>query len=309
MHFKTYIHKKIDELSKLKKSAFLAIAACIVWSTAFVAIKIGLRYLPPLHLAGLRFMISGLIIFPFCSNYSSNLKIIWIHKWYVLKVSFFSTFLLYSLFHYGISLVPASVTALVIGSGPLFIAIFARYLKNEPLTKRKSVAIATGFAGIGIIAVGRFGGFLSVEVSWLGLGVLILANLSGSFGNIVISNNKVPINPIFVNAIQLFIGGLSIFILSLLIEDYEYVQLPKTFYLALLWLSLIGSIGFSLWFVVLKMPGVKVSEINVWKFIIPVLGAILSWIILPDESPELIVILGMVLVGFSLIIMYYRLKK
>lgn len=296
-------------MSLYRKSAFLAILACIVWSTAFAAIKIGLNYLPPLHLAGIRFMLSGLIIFPFCSNYSKNFRIIWQHKWYVLKVSFFSTFLLYSLFHYGISLVPASVTALVIGSGPLFIALFARYYKNENLTRRKSVAIATGFAGIGVIAVGRFGGFLSAEVSWLGLGVLILANLSGSFGNIIISNNKVPVHPVFVNAAQLFIGGLGIFLVSMILEDYTFSPLPGKFYLAMLWLSLIAAIGFSLWFVVLNMPGVKVSEINVWKFIIPVLGAVLSWIILPDEKPEWIVIAGMVLVGLSLVVMYYKIKK
>jgi drug/metabolite transporter (DMT)-like permease len=53
----------------------------------------------------------------------------------------------------------------------------------------------------------------------------------------------------------------------------------------------------------------KVSEINVWKFIIPVLGAVLSWIILPDEKPEWIVIAGMVLVGLSLVVMYYKVKK
>ena len=296
-------------MSLFKKSAFLAILACIVWSSAFAAIKIALQYMPPLHLAGLRFMLSGLLILPFCKNHLQNFKVIWKHKGYVLKVSFFSTFLIYSFFHYGISLVPASITALVIGSGPLFIAIFARYFKNEPITRKKSFAIATGFAGIGIIALGRFGGFLSEEVSWLGLGVLILANLSGSFGNIVISNNKVPVNPVFVNAIQLFIGGLGIFLVSLILEDYQYQPLHIGFYLALLWLSLIAAIGFSLWFVVLRMPGVKVSEINVWKFIIPVLGAILSWVILPDENPEWVVIAGMVLVGMSLVVMYYRVKK
>lgn len=296
-------------MNALKKSTYLAILACIVWSTAFVAIKIGLRYLPPLHLAGIRFMLSGLIIFPFCKNYKKNFRIVWESRAYIFKVSFFSTFLLYSLFHYGISKVPASVTALIIGASPLFIAIFARFLKNELLTKRKVLAIICGFAGIGIIAIGRFGGFLSEEVSWIGLGVLLLANLSGSYGNIMISNNKVPASPVFVNSVQLFCGGAGIFLVSLFIEDYHYTPLPINFYFALLWLSLIGSIGFSLWFVVLKMPGVKVSEINVWKFIIPVLGAILSWILLPDESPQLIVICGMVLVGFSLIIMNYKTRK
>lgn len=292
-----------------KKSISLAILACIVWSTAFVGIKIGLRYTSPLHLAGLRFFIAGLLILPFCKNYRENFKIIWKNKWSVLRISFFSTFVLYSLFHLGISMVSASVTALIIGAGPLFIALFARFMNNEALTKRKVLAILTGFSGIAIIAVGRFGGLMHAQVSLLGLGILILANISGSLGNIIISKNKIEINPVFLNSMQLMAGGLGILILSLIFENGQFNPKPYEFYLSLLWLSLIGSIGFSLWFVVLKTPGVKVSEINLWKFIIPVLGAILSWIILPDEHPETIVIAGMIMVALSLVVMYAKRKK
>ncbi len=266
--------------------------------------------MPPLHLAGFRFTLAGLVILPFCRNMGANLKAIWPYRAYVLKLAFYSTFLIYSLFHIGINMVPASVTALVVGSGPLFIALFARWFKNEPLTKRKSMAIVTGLSGIGIIAAGRFGGFLSVELSWLGLGILILSNLSGSFGNILISNNKVPVNPVFINAVQLIVGGIGILLLALLLEEYHYTPLPLVFYLSMAWLVLIATIGFSLWFIVLTMPGVKVSEITVWKFIIPVMGAILSWLILPDEKPEWVVVAGIILVGLSLVVMYYRpLKK
>ncbi|MCK5461551.1 MAG: hypothetical protein KAI95_01000, partial [Bacteroidales bacterium] len=50
-------------------------------------------------------------------------------------------------------------------------------------------------------------------------------------------------------------------------------------------------------------PGIKVSELNVWKFLIPVFGAMLSWIILVDEHPETIALIGMLLIGLSLIVL------
>lgn len=287
----------------------LAIVACIVWSTAFVGIKIGLRHASPLHLAGLRFMLSGLLIIPFCSNYKKNFRAVLENRRSIFRVSFFSTFVLYSLFHIGISMVPASITALIIGASPLFIAILARFMNNEPLTKRKGLAILNGFSGIALIALGRFGGLMSTEVSILGLGILLLANISGGIGNILVSKNKVDINPVFLNAVQLFFGGVGIFILSLIFEENQFTPKPFEFYMALLWLSSISAIGFSMWFVILKTPGVKVSEINVWKFIIPVLGAILSWIVLPDEHPEWIVVAGMALVAFSLVIMNANFKS
>lgn len=60
--------------------------------------------------------------------------------------------------------------------------------------------------------------------------------------------------------------------------------------------------AFSLWFVLLKRPGVKVSELNLWKFIIPVCGAALSWIFLPEESPQLILVLGMICIALAIVL-------
>ena len=293
----------------IKKSTFFAITACVLWSTAFAAIKIGLRYTTPLHLAGMRFVIAGLIILPFCRNYKSNFKAAWLNRKYILTIAALQTFGLYSLFHVGISMVPAAVTAIIIGAGPLFIAIFAHFINDEPFSRKKGIAISVGFSGIAIIALARFGGFISAEISWLGFGILVLANISGSLGNVFISKNKIPAHPVFINSIQLLTGGMGILILSFFLEGFNFKIQPPGYYAALAWLSMIAAVGFSLWFVVLKTPGVKVSEINLWKFILPVLGATLSWILLPDEKPETIVIAGILLVGISLVIMYYRKTK
>jgi drug/metabolite transporter (DMT)-like permease len=43
-------------------TTFWAIIACLLWSTAYAGIKIGLQYDTPFHFAGVRFIISGFII-------------------------------------------------------------------------------------------------------------------------------------------------------------------------------------------------------------------------------------------------------
>ena len=48
----------------------------------------------------------------------------------------------------------------------------------------------------------------------------------------------------------------------------------------------------------------QVSELNLWKFIIPVVGAILSWLLVPGENPEWLTITGMVIITASLIGFY-----
>jgi drug/metabolite transporter (DMT)-like permease len=53
----------------------------------------------------------------------------------------------------------------------------------------------------------------------------------------------------------------------------------------------------------LKRPGIVVSELNFWKFLIPLFGAVLSWILLPGEKPQVLTILGMVIIAGSLILL------
>jgi drug/metabolite transporter (DMT)-like permease len=75
------------------------------------------------------------------------------------------------------------------------------------------------------------------------------------------------------------------------------------YYHSLAWLSAMSATAFSIWFILLRRPGIKVSVLNIWKFLIPVFGAMLSWIILPGEKPEVIAVTGMILIALSLIVL------
>jgi drug/metabolite transporter (DMT)-like permease len=101
------------------------------------------------------------------------------------------------------------------------------------------------------------------------------------------------------------IGGLFLFILSLFIEPFKGFVFPAQYYMALGWLSFLSAAALTIWLYLLQQPGVKVSGLNVWKFIIPIFGAIFSWIILPEEQPELIPVIGMIIIAISLVL-YHR---
>ena len=61
---------------------------------------------------------------------------------------------------------------------------------------------------------------------------------------------------------------------------------------------------FSRWYVLLKRPEVKVSDLNLWKFIIPVFGAVLSWLLVHGENPERLTIIGKIIITGSLILFF-----
>jgi len=149
------LHKKVKR-KIFSSTVFLAIVACILWATAFSGIKIGLRYTPPLQFAGLRFFISGLLLLPFIRQLTLKIAIAKKYWKQVVVVAILQITLQYTLFYTGLSLVPGALSAMVVGSGPLFVTLVAHFmLKNDRLTLQKSYSIALGLVGVVIISLSR----------------------------------------------------------------------------------------------------------------------------------------------------------
>jgi drug/metabolite transporter (DMT)-like permease len=278
--------------------------ACLLWSTAFVGVKIGLQYTTPLQFAGIRFFLAGLYILPFCGSLRSSMRQIRQNWKQVVRLGFFQTFLLYALFYIGISMVPASITAIIIGASPLFSAILAHIiLHDDRLDFRKLGSILLGIAGVVIIAASRENFSWEEGKEFWGILILVAANIAGSIGNVVVVKYRDGLPPVLLNSSQLMAGGMGLFILSIPFEGLTLPVNEYPYYVSLLWLSFMSATAFSIWFVLLRRPGIKVSILNVWKFLIPVFGAMLSWIILPDEKPEYIAVTGMIFIALSLIVL------
>lgn len=283
---------------------FLAIVACLLWSSAFAAIKIGLQYTPPLQFAGIRFMLAGLLILPFCGDLWLYLKNVIDHRKTVVLVSFFQTTLLYFLFYPGLNMLPAAIAAIITGSQPLIIAVIAHFVaRSERMTTRRMLSILLGLAGVVIISLNRGEVTLSGGSQFLGLVLLLISNVSAGVGDIIVSRHRAPIPPLTLTSSQLFLGGLVLFLVSIPIEGAPGGSYPAAYYGSLAWLTILSAAAFSIWFKLLKREGMLVADLNIWKFLIPVSGACLSWILIPGESPEFSSVIGMLCIACALLIL------
>ncbi|HUU99524.1 MAG TPA: DMT family transporter [Bacteroidales bacterium] len=289
---------------------FWAIIACLLWSTAYAGIKIGLQYDKPLHFAGLRFIISGLMILPFTVKPRAYVKMVKDHWRIVAWVTFLQTLVNYILFYLGMDLVPGALGAVIVGSQPLVTAIVAAMMhKEDKLSRGKVITIIFGIAGVILISAGRQALKLGSAVELLGVLMIFCANIGTATSNVLVSLRSKGINPLVLSSSSLFTGGIIIYLLALPVEGVPKGPLPLDYWLVLLWLSFMSAFAFSLWFKLLQRPGVKVSELNLWKFIIPVVGAILSWIFVPGENPEWLTITGMIIITTSLIVFFINVRK
>jgi drug/metabolite transporter (DMT)-like permease len=296
-------------LNSKGNTIFWAIIACLLWSTAYATIKLGLQYDTPFHFAGVRFIIAGLMILPFTVKPAVYIRMIREHWKVVAWVTFLQTLVNYSLFYHGLNLVPGALGAVIVGSQPLVTAVVASMMnKDDKLTKKKIVTIIFGISGVILISAGRQAFKFGTAIELLGVLMILLANVATATSNVIVSLKSKGINPFVLSSSSVFIGGVILFLVSIPIEGKPQGPLPLEYWLILLWLSFMAAFAFSLWFKLLQRPEVKVSELNLWKFIIPVVGAVLSWLLVPDENPEWLTVSGMIIITASLI-MFYRNKK
>lgn len=284
---------------------FLAIIACLLWSTAYAGIKLGLQYDTPLHFAGIRFMISGLMILPFTMKPSAYIKMIRDNRKVVLSVMVLQTLINYSLFYIGMDLVPGALGAVIVGSQPLVTSVVAAWMhEEEKLTRNKIITIIFGISGVILISAGRQAFKLGTVAEFLGVILILGANIATATSNVIVSLKSRGMNPFVLSSFSLGAGGLILYLVSLPLEAPMQVHKPPAYWLDLVWLGFMSAYAFSLWFKLLQRTGVKVSELNLWKFIIPVVGAILSWLLVPGENPEWLTISGMIIITSSLVLFF-----
>lgn len=226
-----------------------------------------------------------------------NLKMIFLF-------AFLQTFLQYTMFYTGINMIPGAVAAIVIGSQPLFIALVAHFLMpGDRLTVWKSLVILIGILGVVLVSFGKDPHSVTGKVALLGILLMLAINVLSGFTNVLVATEKGKIPPLVISSASMMIGGCALYLFSIPIEGIHIESKPLPYYVSLGWLSMLSAVAISVWITLLKRPGIIVSDLNLWKFLIPVFGAILSWMILPGEKPGPITLVGMLIIAMSLVIM------
>jgi drug/metabolite transporter (DMT)-like permease len=131
------------------------------------------------------------------------------------------------------------------------------------------------------------------------------ALVSGAMASVLVSRSPDDLDPFILNAAQLTLGGVGLLALAALRGEAPYHGLPGLgFWLAMLWLMLVTGGGFSIWYYLIKVRKESLSEMAVWRFLIPLGGAVFSWIFLSGDTPALLSLGGVLLTALSIILFY-----
>jgi len=298
-----------------KRDSLLALLACLLWSTAFVGIKAGFAAgARPFFFAGIRFFISGLLLIPVVfmidgkKKYFEALKK---HAGFILSIGVLQTALLYGAFYTGVKMVPASIAAIIIGAQPLLTSAVSHGIPpGERLTRRQWFSLSLGILGLVILSVSRnpSGSENGNTAELTGILFMLVALGSGTVSTIWVSRTRRDIPTLVLSSGQFLFGGALLLVASFIFEGSPSIEAGYRFYMALAWLILVSSSAVTIWFQLLQKSGVGAGALSVWKFVIPISGALLSWILISGDKPDRGSVAGMLLIAASVLFFFRREK-
>lgn len=290
----------------MKKGILLAVFASILWAIVNPFIKQGLGYdFTPMNFAGLRFTLVGVILLLYTWHRGMWQEIVRCRKLFG-NLILINMFLGYTAFYFGVDFVSGAISSIVMGLTPLINVLLAHLLaSNDKLNRYKIVSLVVSLAGL-LLIVGTGGNGEPLDGRGIAGIVLLLACIVfQGYSAISVSEEKGKVDPVFLNAVQMFFGGLLIYGVGIGAEGFHpFWAKPMGFYASLGVLIFISVFAFSFWFMALRAEGTKVSDLNMCRLINPILGAVLSWAMLPGESPDFSTVAGMVIIVSSLVIYF-----
>ena len=293
-----------------KKGLLYAILASILWAIVNPVIKAGLSYdMTPMNFAGLRFTSVGIILLVYTWHKGMWEEVRKNSKLFTL-LTLVNIFLGYAAFYIGVNLVDGAISSIIMGTTPFVNIILSHIMtKHDKLNKHKVISILISLVGLLMIIGVKSGGYSINGIGLIGIGLLFMNIIFQGYSAIKVAEYKANIDPVFLNAVQMFFGGFLLYVTGVAIEGYkQFIGKPMGFYLSLGTLVFVSVFAFSFWFIALQDKNTKVSEVNMCRLINPILGAILSWIMLPDEVPTFNTVAGMIIIVFSLVF-YFRGKE
>ncbi len=156
--------------------------------------------------------------------------------------------------------------------------ILAHFIySDDKLNFQKVLGCIVGFMGVVII---NLGGKVGSGFTFTGEGFIILAAASFAIGSLISKEAAKREDSMIVTGWQLLFGGALLIIVGAL--GGARTSIPSTeAMILLLYLSLLSSVAFTIWTILLKHN--NVGKISIYNFLTPVFGVFLSAIFLKES--------------------------
>ena len=247
-----------------RKSVWLALLVTFLWSTSWLLIKIGLKDVPPLTFAGLRYMLAFLCLLPFFWRASGRQALRGIDRrtWLqMLGLGIIFYTLAQGAQYVSLASLPAVTLNLVLGFTPVMVTLLGIVLLAEVPNWFQWLGVAAAMAGVVVyfypVQYGTAGQVIGMLA---GLVCLLASAYSAVLGRSINRNGN--LTPLNVTVISMGIGAPLMLLAGLLTE--KWVPIGLVSWLIIAYLAVVNTaLAFTLWNLTLRtLPAMESSMIN-----------------------------------------------
>jgi drug/metabolite transporter (DMT)-like permease len=249
-----------------------------VWGSTFLAIRVGVREVPPFLLAGIRFLIAGIILYIWmrAKGTPSPTKREWRAASLVALLIFVCD---YGLLFWAERRVPSGITAVMMATIPAFMALGEIFvLRMQRLSWRLGLALTVGMAGVAVLVLPSTG-LGEAPVDRIGAAALIFSAISWSVAASLSRILPLPAAKVMSSGVQMLIGGAMLLITATLLGEFRGFHMQsvsREAWLALAYQIVAGSLaGFTayVWLLHHESP----TKVGTYAYVNPVVAVLIGY--------------------------------
>jgi len=273
-----------------------------VWGSTYLAVRVGVREVPPFLYAAMRFVVAGLVLYGWmlARGERSPSGREWLSA-FLLAVLIFV--LDYGLLFWAEQRVPSGIAAVMLATIPAFMALSEIvFLGTQRLTVRLALALAIGLCGVGVLVI-RSLNLGGEPIDAAGAVALIIASISWSISSALSRKLPLPSSKVMSSGAQMLAGGVLLALTSAALGEFRGFHpesVSRGAWLALLYLIVAGSIvAFTayVWLIHHESP----TKVGTYAYVNPVVAVLVGYF-LGGEALGARTMLGTLLVLISVVV-------
>ncbi|HSY31950.1 MAG TPA: EamA family transporter [Verrucomicrobiae bacterium] len=273
-----------------------------VWGSTFLAIRVGVREVPPLILAAMRFFVAGIVLYGWMiarGERSPSGR-----EWRSATLLGLVIFVLdYGLLFWAEQRVPSGIAAVMLAMIPAFMALSEIiFLRTQTLTVRLVVALLIGIGGVAVL-MSRSLNLGGAPIDKRGAAALIFASMSWSVASALTRKLTLPKSKVMSSGAQMLAGGVLLAVTAAGLGEFSNFHpwnVSREVWFALLYLIVAGSIvGFTayVWLIHHESP----TKVGTYAYVNPIVAVLVGYF-LGGEALSLRTIVGTMFVLISVVV-------
>lgn len=281
-----------EDRSIFLRNLFLLCLVVLIWAATWPIVKIGVRDVPPIWFAFLRYLIATALVFGVVAI-ARGVERPSKSDWPLVIVSGGLQGAAYAaLMSFALVILPPGRASVLAYSTPIWVVPLAAWWLAERLSKLNLIGVSLGILGVVIIASPAIRLVqYDQRIAYL---ALVLASMSWAFNIVFIRRHRFASSPFALAPWQMLVASVLLLPVALLIEG-PLSALSQTGILSLAFVGPIST-GFAYWAVVEIGRYFRASTISVALLATPPLGILISAVTLGEVIDRTLVV-GVLLVG------------